>query len=55
MRRGNIFFAGDVLIFLGFLLQSLQEVNVVLKEKERKTFKKDFLTAGFFKLAFAIN
>jgi len=33
-----------VLILLGFLLQSLQEVNVVLKAKERKKLKKDFST-----------
>ncbi len=44
MRRGKTFLAGDVLILLGFLLQSLQEVNVVLKETERKKLKKDFST-----------
>jgi hypothetical protein len=48
MRRGNIFLAGDVLILLGFLLQSLQEVNVVLKAKEQKIRnfqRQDFSTA----------
>jgi hypothetical protein len=44
MRRGKTFLAGDVLILLGFLLQSLQKVNVVLKETERKKLKKDFST-----------
>ncbi len=35
------YLAGDVLILLGFLLQSFQEVNVVLKAKERKKLNKD--------------
>jgi hypothetical protein len=41
MRHGKIFLADDDLILLGFLLQSLQEVNVVLKAKEIKMLNKD--------------